>query len=185
MSSNAVSVRVSGDGDHDAILAVHRNAFGDEEGPVISNLVDEMLGDSTGEPLFSLVAELDDEIVGHVLFTAVSLDPVRPISAQILAPLAVKPDLQGKGIGSRLVSDGLARMVESGVDLVFVLGHPHYYSRFGFRPAGRRGLDAPYPILPKNADAWMVQALTTAAVQTPSGTVRCSKALDDPKYWQE
>ncbi len=58
MNLNAVHIRVSRYQDRDKILAVHRNAFGDDEGPVIASLVDEMLADPSGEPILSLAAEL-------------------------------------------------------------------------------------------------------------------------------
>jgi len=185
MNSNAVRIRVSEDGDRERILAVHRNAFGDEEGPVIANLVEEMLADPTGKPIFSLVAERGDDLVGHVLFTSATLDSNDEVSAQILAPLAVTRDQHGQGTGSRLVRDGFQHLQKAGVELVFVLGYPDYYSRFGFAPAGVRGFQAPYPILPKNADAWMVHELAFGAIEQYEGIIRCSKALDHPQYWQE
>ncbi len=94
-------------------------------------------------------------------------------------------DRQRQGIGGRLIETGLRLLEESGVDLVFVLGYPDYYSRFGFKPAGVQGLQATYPIPPQNADAWMVTELAPGTIQNCTGTVRCSKALDDPKYWIE
>lgn len=185
MNLNAIDIRVSKDQDRDRILAVHRSAFGDDEGPVIARLVEEMLVDPTGKPIFSLVAELGDDLVGHVLFTSVTLEPGGKVSSQILAPLAVTRDRHGQGIGSRLVRDGFAHLQEAGVELVFVLGYPDYYSRFGFTPAGVRGFEAPYPILSKNADAWMVHELASGAIERYEGKIRCSKALDHPQYWQE
>ena len=64
-----------------------------------------------------------------------------------LAPMAVHPDLQRRGIGSRLVEEGLEACRAAGRELVVVLGHPDYYPRFGFTPAAGLGLvwehDAP------------------------------------------
>ena len=177
--------RIATEDDRERILAVHRNAFGDEEGPVIANLVEEMLADPSGEPIFSLVAEMGDELVGHVLFTSVTVEPNSEVSAQILAPLAVASDRHGQGIGSQLVQDGFAHLQQSGVELVFVLGYPDYYSRFGFAPAGARGFEAPYPILPKNADAWMVHELASGAIKRYEGKIRCCGALDHQQYWIE
>ena len=148
MDLNAIHIRVSEDQDRDRILAIHRSAFGDDEGPVIANLVEEMLADPTGKPIFSLIAERGGDLVGHVLFTSATLDPNGKVSAQILAPLAVTRDQHGQGTGSRLVKDGFAHLESAGVELVFVLGYPNYYSKFGFAPAGARGFQAPYPILP-------------------------------------
>ena len=178
-------MRVSKGQDRERILAVHRSAFGDDEGPVIARLVEEMLDDPSGEPILSIAAELDDELVGHVLFTSVEIEPSKQASARILAPLAVTRDHHGHGIGSHLVQESFKRLAETGVEHVFVLGYPDYYSRFGFVPAGARGFHAPYPILPKNADVWMVHELSPGAITTHEGTIRCSNALDHAQYWQE
>ena len=58
------------------------------EGPVMANLVEEMLADPTGDPIFSLVEGLGGELVDHVLFTSITVEPNSEVSAQILAPSA-------------------------------------------------------------------------------------------------
>ena len=113
MNIDAIHVRSARSDDRDHILAVHRDAFGDDEGPMIVSLLEEMLDDPTAEPIYSFVAESEKKIVGHVLFTSVTIDPAsdsKMSNAQILAPLAVTRDLQGKGIGTRLVKDALQRL---------------------------------------------------------------------------
>ena len=183
MNSNETDFRLATLKDRDQILAVHRDAFG-QEGEVISSLVDEMLGDPTAAPIYSFVAKQGNELVGHVLFTEVRVEPSE-VSAQILAPLAISSDHQRSGLGTKLVNEALTQLESKGVALVFVLGYPDYYSRFGFSPAGVQGFDAPYPILPKNADAWMVKELKPGTIESNQGTVRCCTALDQPQYWQE
>ncbi|MCM2374933.1 GNAT family N-acetyltransferase [Aporhodopirellula aestuarii] len=186
MTQDKVRIRNATDRDRDSILAIHRNAFGVEGGEVIAKLVDEMLDDASGEPMLSLVAETDGELVGHLLFTSATIEPEhRQVSVRILAPLAVVQNRHRQGIGGRLIQAGLRQLEELGVDLVFVLGYPDYYSRFGFKPAGIQGLQATYPIPPQNADAWMVTELTPGTIENCQGTVRCSHALDHPKYWSE
>ena len=165
---------------------VHAQAFGADEGGVIATLVEDLLDDPTAAPVLSLGAEVDDRLVGHVLFTKVEIAGAdEAVRARILAPLAVLPGDQGRGIGRRLVDEGLRLLRDAGVELVFVLGHPGYYPRCGFFPAGALGFDAPYPILEKNADAWMVQELNGDGVGRIRGTVQCAKALDRPEYWRE
>jgi len=73
----------------------------------------------------------------------------------------------------------------SGVDLVFVLGHPEYYPRFGFETAGRLGFEAPYPIPEKHADAWMVQELKNGMVSENQGKILCADSLNSPDHWRE
>lgn len=165
---------------------MHKSAFGPEEGPVIADLAIELLHDPTAKPLLSLLACDGDTPLGHVLFTSVRISGSNEaIRAHILAPLAVIPDRQRQGIGSELVKQGLHVLKESGCELVFVLGHPEYYPRFGFRPAGALGFSAPYPILEKNSGAWMVLGLHDGAVDSADGVVQCAKALAKPEYWRE
>ena len=88
------------------------------------------------------------------------------------------------GTRTTAVRDG-DEWVLNGVDLVFVLGHPGYYPRHGFRTAGVLGFDAPYPIPAKDADAWMVQELRPGFIGKIKGPVACAAALDHPEHWRE
>lgn len=185
-----VHLRRAVESDSTAIAKLLLAAFGEQEGPEIVELVTSLEDDPTAQPLLSLVAVTDTELVGHILFTAVQLTPtghagrrVDP-TATILAPLAVAPEHQGLGIGGQLIAAGLQHQQQAGTDLIFVLGHPGYYPRFGFTPAGAIGFEAPYPIPSQYADAWMVQALRPGLLDTSAGTVRCADALSDPRYWQ-
>jgi predicted N-acetyltransferase YhbS len=181
-----MKIRHAQDSDLQAISAIHMHAFGADEGPVIVELVHALLRDETANPVLSLVAELEGKPVAHVLFTHASIqEEQQAFTVSLLAPLAVLPAFQGKGIGSALINEGLELLRESGVDLVFVLGHPAYYPRCGFHPAGVHGLDAPYPIPAEHADAWMVQALRPNLIDSVSGKVICADALDKPEYWRE
>ena len=181
-----MNIRSSHESDRSAIGAVHLSAFGSEEGLEIVGLVNGLLDDDTARPTLSLIAEADGGIVGHILFTNATLRPEQPDrSIRLLAPLAVSPDRHKQGIGGGLIAAGLERLKESSVDLVFVLGHPEYYPRFGFRPAGALGLDAPYPIPPHHADAWMVHELRTGVLPHLQGVLQCAAALNRPEYWLE
>lgn len=179
-------LRTAIDSDLPAIANLLQAAFGDKEGPVIAELVAHLLADPTARPLLSLVATTGEQVIGHILFTRANIQPVpQEVSASILAPLAIHPQHQKQGLGSRLIQAGIRQLKTDGTDLVFVLGHPGYYPKYGFSPAGEKGLEAPYPILPKNAGAWMVQELGPGVIGRVHGRVNCASALDDPKYWQE
>jgi putative acetyltransferase len=88
----------------------------------------------------SLVAIQDTHVVGHMLFTPVTIDGASIVGGMGLAPMAVLPEKQRLGIGSRLVRAGLEQLRHVGCPFVIVLGHPEYYPRFGFLPASRFGL---------------------------------------------
>jgi len=177
-----VIIREALDSDLEDVLRVERAAFEKDEE---ANLVSELLKDTTAKPLLSLLALEGDQAVGHILFTNAVLEPKTDLSISLLAPMAVLPEFQGRGIGGKLIEHGVKVLAQAKIDLVFVLGYPDFYSRHGFTPAGKYGFEASYPILEKNADAWMVRALRPNVVGQFQGRVVCAQALDKPEYWRE
>jgi putative acetyltransferase len=175
------NITEAGHADLEPTLRVERAAFArDEE----AELVAALLQDPTAQPLMSLLAFAADRPVGHVLFTAVAVDgAVTPVPASILAPLAVVPDVQRQGVGRTLIEEGARRLAAKGVRLLFVLGDPAYYARFGFVPAMPFGLLPPYPIVPQ--EAWMVRPLAPNVLGTVSGPVSCARSMARPEYWRE
>ena len=181
-----MNIRNTTEADVSAIREVHEVAFGPQAGGTIAGLAIALIHDSTALPVLSLLACDSGVPIGHILFTRVRVSASEETTrAHILAPLAVLPSKQHQGVGTQLVKRGLAILAESGCELVFVLGHPGYYPRHGFRPAGQLGFSAPYPIPKKNADAWMVLELCKGKIGSVHGTVRCADALDKPEHWRE
>lgn len=147
-----------------AIRAVLVEAFGgDEEATLV-----ERLREGSGLYL-SLVAEEDRELVGHILFTEVTIDKAPADGLAVgLAPMAVLPAQQRRGVGVTLVKAGLEACRARGASLIVVLGHPEYYPRFGFARADRMGLAYEDPVPP---EAFMAMALKPEGERF-SGTVR-------------
>jgi putative acetyltransferase len=178
-----MEIRESHESDNDMVFEVEKNAFGTE---IEANLTMELLKDKSAEPYLSLIAVEGEKTIGHILFTNAKIDSEhRDISINILGPLAIEPKYQRKGVGGKLIETGLKILRERGIDLVFVSGHPEYYPKFGFSPAGERGFDAPYPIPEVQADTWMVIELKPGLLGNISGTILCADPLDKPEYWRD
>jgi putative acetyltransferase len=128
--------------DNDFVRRVHIEAFGRENE---ADLVERLRENSS---VLSFVAVAEGEIVGHILYSPVFLDTDREKKLQLLglAPVAILPNYQRKGIGSALSQYSLTECFDRGFDAVFVLGHPEYYPRFGFSPASRKGFSCVYPV---------------------------------------
>jgi putative acetyltransferase len=123
-----------------------------------------------GKAVLSLVAVEDDCIVGHILFSPVTIaSGDRILPALGLAPMAVVPERQRCGIGSRLVEAGLAECRRAGYDCVVVLGHPTYYPRFGFVPASRYGVKSEY-VVPD--EAFMILVWEEGVLKGQGGLAR-------------
>ena len=97
-----------------------------------------------GDAVISIVAE-DGGIVGHVMLSrmAVQADG-RRLRALGLAPVAVIPEWQGQGIGTALVEAAVREAGASGEQMLFLLGEPEYYRRFGFDTAIAKPFASPY-----------------------------------------
>lgn len=164
------SIRAESSEDHAAIRRVIELAFGgsDEAG-----LVEALRRDAS--PHISLVAERDGELVGHIFFSPVSIESEGDdFAAMGLAPLAVLPDYQNKGIGSELVRAGLEECRRIGHDVIVVLGHAHYYPRFGFMPASTKGIRSEYDV---PDEVFMVAELTPGALRGRKGLVKYHPAF--------
>jgi len=117
----------------------------------------------------SLVAVQDDSIIGHIAFSPVKVESERStFEAITLAPMAVLPAYQSKGIGSQLVRAGLEECRDLGHEVVFVLGHPDYYPRFGFVLAKPKDIGCEFEV---PDEAWMVLELREGALAGRRGTV--------------
>ncbi|HXH23515.1 MAG TPA: N-acetyltransferase [Dehalococcoidia bacterium] len=134
--SAPVTIREETDADAGAIRNVNELAFGrPDEASIVDALRDH------GKSFLSLVAVIGDEVVGHVMFSPFTIEAGGEMRAEAaLAPLAVLPAWQGRGIGSALAREGLERCRALGYGAVFLLGNPAYYGRFGFRPASAFGI---------------------------------------------
>jgi putative acetyltransferase len=126
-------------------------------------------------PYISLVALLGGRVVGHIFFSPVTIeDEDSRCTAMGLAPMAVLPEHQGRGIGSRLVRQGLEECRRDGHNIVVVLGHPDYYPRFGFEPAAPKGIRSEYDV---TDDKFMVAELEPGALADRKGIVKYHAAF--------
>ncbi|MCJ7515609.1 MAG: N-acetyltransferase [Dehalococcoidia bacterium] len=151
--------------DEAAIHHVNEEAFGQTEE---ADIVDRLRG--RGALTISLVAIQSDEIVGHIAFSPVKVESEHSnFDAIALAPMAVLPVYQRKGIGSQLVRAGLEECGHLGYEIVVVLGHPNYYPRFGFIPAKPTGIDCEFQV---PDEAWMILELKAGALAGCRGTVK-------------
>ena len=127
-----ITIRREERADHAAVARIVAAAFGQD---AETKIVEAVRG--TPSEVLSLVADEDDVLAAHVLFSTVTLDDPRRACA--LGPVAVDPPRQSKRIGDALIRAGIAQLRTDGWQLVFVLGNPKYYSRFGFALAAPHG----------------------------------------------
>jgi len=165
--SPPVAIRTERPEDAAAIRSVIGDAFGDA---VEADLVERLR--AAGDLVLALVAVEDDAVVGYIAWPRLLIETPREVrNAVALAPLAVAPARQRRGIGSGLTRAGIERLREGGERLAFVLGDPHYYRRFGFSQVAARAYVSDYA-----GDHFMAMAL--AADPPPQGLVRYPAPFD-------
>jgi putative acetyltransferase len=161
-----IAIREEQPEDQASIRRINEAAFGQQaEADIVDNL-----RSSCGN-LLSLVANVEDLAVGHILFSPVIIEAKGdPPEGMGLAPMAVLPEYQRRGIGSLLIREGLERLQSAAVPFVIVLGHPEFYPRFGFEKASYYGLRCQWQGVPEQA--FMVLVFDASALQGVSGVVR-------------
>lgn len=156
-------IRTATSADRAAIRSLNRAAFGGDDE---ARLVDALR--AGGHARIERVAEENGRVVGHVLFSALTIaTPQEELDGLSLAPLAVAPLHQRKGIGSMLVVEGLRACREAGHRIAIVLGHPDFYSRLGFSARLAEPLQSPY-----SGPAFMAVELVPDALRDVEGEVR-------------
>lgn len=171
MMNTAFEVRTERPDDQASIHALNRAAFST---PAEAALVDALR--ERASPFVSLVAERNGRVIGHICFTPVTIAAAPQCRLVGLAPMAVASAHRNQGVGAALVHAGLEACRALGVDAVVVLGHPTYYPRFGFQPAGRWGITSEYDAPP---EAFMALELRAGALAGVSGTVRYHEAFGE------
>lgn len=129
-------------------------------------------------PELSLVAlNQDKEIVGHILLSKIKIvDEDQSVTSLALAPVAVAPEYQKRGIGSQLIQTSLNKAKEIGFQSVIVLGHPGYYPKFGFKPASLWNIRAPFEV---PNEIFMALELTENSLENVQGVVHYSKPFSE------
>ncbi len=151
------------------ILVIDRLLKTAFETPAEANLV--MALRENSQLTLSVVACSDDgEVIGHVMFSPVSLDG-EMLSWQGLAPLAVLPEHQGKGVAHALIREGLTMLGELGYPVVVTLGNPVHYQSAGFTTAADKGFRCVWPV---PAEAFMIHEILPDHLAGKQGLIEYS-----------
>ncbi len=169
----------------EADLAVlFENSFtaseGAEEGRLIGRLARDLVTGTPASELWVFGASQAGRLCGAIVFTALHFAR-DPRTAVLLAPVAVAPDWQGRGVGQALLRFGLDDLRAAGIDFALSYGDPAFYSRVGFRRITPDDAAPPRPL--SMPEGWIGQGLSDRAEFPILGPSTCAAALDDPDFW--
>ena len=166
--------------DADSIKRVHLEAFKNSEAELISDLAINLLQEKSTTKTISLVTIENDVIIGHVAFSPVFFESTNQHFGYILAPLAVLPPHQKKGVGTTIVKHGLDFISSLGSFIVFVYGDPQYYSRFGFEMDLAGNFIPPYKL--KYPEGLQALGLNSPVI-AEGDKFKCVNSLNKPILW--
>jgi putative acetyltransferase len=166
-----LKIRQENKGDIKEVFEINSLAFGRENEAKLVNL---LRNSDTFVPELSLIATIDGKIVGYILFTRIKIvdNNHNEFDSLALAPLAVKPDNQKKGIGGQLIRAGLDKAKELNFKSVVVLGHQNYYPKFGFVQTSKWNIKSPFN---SPTETFMGLELIEGGLNGVSGTVKYPK----------
>ncbi len=156
-----IEIRNERSDDIPAIRDVNTRAFEQDQE---ANIVDALR--SSGAARLSLVATLTDRVVGHIMYSPVEIGH---LTGAGLGPMAVLPEHQRQGIGSKLIEAGSQQLKDAGCPFIVVLGHAEYYPRFGFKPARLLGITCEWDV---PDDVFMLLVIDPVKMQGVSGLAK-------------
>lgn len=135
------------------------------------HLVDRLHKSDTYIPELSLTAKTDKgKIVGYILLTKVEIVSGKEAKTSLaIAPLAVLPEYQNRGIGGMLLKEAHKRAAALGYETAVLLGHKDYYPRFGYCKAADYGIKFPFDV---PSEYCQVIELIPNALRSTKGIVR-------------
>lgn len=161
------TIRSETEEDHFAVYELNKQAFGTDSEAILVDKLREV-----ARPTISLVAIDEGNVVGHLMLSPVTITgPSGAVYESLimgLAPMAVLPEMQRRGIGRALINAGLSSCKDQGMEAVVVLGHPDYYPQSGFYDASRFGLSCEFEAPP---GCFMAQELEPGALSRTPGVV--------------
>ena len=157
-----IEIREERPDDIAAVHEVNRRAFEQEQE---SNIIDALRTNRAA--LFSLVATVNERVIGHIMYSPVTI--TGNVKGAALGPMAVLPEYQRQGIGTKLIEAGNRKIKNGDYPFIIVVGHAEYYPRFGFRPASKYEIKCEWEV---PDDVFMVLILDQAKMQGVSGLAR-------------
>ncbi len=176
-----MTIRSAEISEEDPIRLLHLAAFDATENELVAELAVGLLIESSRPEALHLVADSGGGLVGHIAFSPVTSKADGNLLGYILSPLAVDPDCQKTGIGSRLVQEGLRLLADRCVRLVFVYGSPDYYGRFGFTAGLAEGFAPPFRL--QYPFGWQAVDLDPRKPPVRPESIECVRALRKPELW--
>jgi len=161
--------------DFSEVFELNNKAFGQDNEAKLVNALRKNL--NVFIPELPIVATEKNKIIGHILLTKITIkDNNGNLNESLgLAPMAVLPEFQKNGIGGQLIKYALDTAKKLGYQSVIVLGHEHYYPKFGFEPAEKWNIKAPFDV-PSNV--FMAIELVKDGLKNISGTVIYPKEFE-------
>lgn len=152
---------------------------GHDEGKLIKQLVDDFFKMIERDEIFVFIAEKDGEIVGSIILSRLKISSKENIF--LLAPVAVKTEYQGKGIGQNIIKYSLDFLKKKNVSIVITYGDINFYSKAGFKKISEEIIKAPLSL--SYPEGWLAQSLDKNEISPIKGITYCAEALNNPQYW--
>lgn len=168
---------------HDEVTGLFTSVFtlteGEKEGRRIGNLASQLSSAIDNQEIIGLGAYNEESIIGSIFFTRLRFKEA--IQVYMLAPVAVRTEHQGKGVGQALIKYGLNELKNRSVAVAITYGDPAFYSKVGFFALSENVIQAPLKL--SMPEGWLGQSLTVEPIMAINERPACVKEFNDPVYW--
>jgi putative acetyltransferase len=178
-----MNVRILDSNSKEEVASLFTSAFssseGEDEGRLIGSLASALAARTDNQEVVCMGAYAEGTLIGAIFFTRLRFD--EPIEAYMLAPVAISPAHQRRGVGQALIRFGLDELKRRSAALVVTYGDPAFYSKVGFQALSENVIQAPLPL--SMPEGWLGQPLSGKTIPTLKSRPACVQEFDDSAYW--
>ena len=165
------------------VIDLFREVFtaseGAQAGSSLEKLVSQLASHPSPDEVLGFGAFEDEQLRGAIYFSRLDFGDSHRVF--MLSPVAVSSAYQRRGVGQKLITEGLAQLRTQGVEVVVTYGDPAYYGKFGFQAMSQRLISPPYPL--SMPQGWLGLALSGESLPAIFGKPSCVTAFNDEALW--
>lgn len=153
---------------------------GESEGILIGQLVHKFLSHTQPKDFRAFFLQSNHDLIAGAFFTRIRFEK-DPLKVFLMAPVAVHPEYQGKGLGQKLIRQAHDALKQEGVMLCLSYGDIRFYSKVGYQVISEEQITAPLPL--SYPEGWIACALNGTRIPTIAGKSFCVEEINDQCYW--
>lgn len=150
-----------------------------KEGKIVGDLSFKLAQIIDQKDIIAIESKIDDKIIAFIFLTKLNYN--QNYSVYLLAPVAVDPNFQNKGLGKKIIKYAIKHLKTKKIDLLMTYGDPRYYSKIGFKKTTVSIVPAPFKL--SQPIGWLMNKISSKKLPKLAKKPECVLPFRNKKLW--